>query len=69
MNDQRLQGQVALIDAATGALASTALLSGYSGSASLDRPSGIAAAQGYLFALSTEGSASSIVRFARAGSF
>lgn len=63
------QGLVTLIDASSGALASSPLLSGYAAASALDRPSGVAAAQGYLFALSTEGSASSVVRFARAGGF
>ncbi len=34
-----------------------------------ERPSGLAAAQGYLFALSSEGAGSSLVRFARTGGF
>ncbi len=62
-------GMVTLINPADGTLATTPLLTGYSPEAALDKPTGLALVQGYLFALSTEAGASSLVRFAQAGGF
>jgi hypothetical protein len=62
-------GVVTLLDAAAGALASRPLMDRYSAATAMDRPSGVAVAGGYLFAVSSEGTGSSLVRFARAGGF
>lgn len=62
-------GTVTLVDPATGALAATALMTGYSASAAFDKLLGLATAQGYLFAATNETPGSSLVRFARPGGF
>jgi hypothetical protein len=62
-------GTVTTIDPATGALATTALFTGYTASAALDRTVGLTTAQGYLFATSSEAASSSLIRFARSGGF
>jgi hypothetical protein len=62
-------GVVALLDPSTTPATLTPMMNRYSAATSMDRPSGVAVAGGYLFAVSSEGTGSSLVRFARAGGF
>lgn len=62
-------GLVTVIDTATGAAAAAPYLNGYSASAGLGTPLGVALATGYVFVATTETGAGSLLRFSRPGGF